>query len=60
VPATDPLRRYVHGKYFFNRVVIRVLNSLENKNAAAWIADLVAATTIVPADLAPILTEFIA
>ncbi|MGO8751823.1 MAG: hypothetical protein ACLQNE_38260 [Thermoguttaceae bacterium] len=56
----DRLRRYVHGKHFFNRVVVQVLNLLETKKAAAWIADLLAATTIVPPDLEPILAEFIA
>jgi hypothetical protein len=60
VSPSDRLRRYVHGKHFFNRCVVEVLNSLETKKAAAWIADLVAATTIVPPDLAPILAEFIA
>jgi hypothetical protein len=60
VGPVDRLRRYVHGKHFLNRVVVQVLNLLENKSAAAWMADLVAATTIVPPDLEPILAEFIA
>jgi hypothetical protein len=56
---TDRLRHFVHGKHFFHRVVLPVLNTIENKSAAAWISDLIKATTTVPADLRPILEVFV-
>jgi hypothetical protein len=47
--------RHIHGKRFFNDVVLRVLNTLKQKNEKTWLDDLISGITTCPPDLVPVL-----